>query len=933
MLQFPSRLVWLLVSFSVPLCATGAELTGILRDNQGIGLSGISVTASIYLPEGSTQLVATTDAAGHFGISGDPGSWRIDVPAAELNARGYFSVPGPSLTVTGQSAVRLTTRKIDFTHRINGHLIDEAGQPLAGYSLRARIWENGALFETNAVTGTNGSFLIGATPAIWSLCCLEPPPGSMAENLVAERLVEVEITNAEKQVTFVAPAATSTISVTVSNLGGRDVVASAEAFGATFRLIQSVPCCLDAEINFRVFDGVWTISVANGRLLRAGTPPEPFSVAVTNGIVSVVLASVAQPPAAQQVQRVRTVTASGMIVSNTSVSVIDLLSSLPQPFGTPGVFDLRLPDGHWWLTATMATYPDWIGWRVSREVVIASNVPPPEVTLVFPEPEAGPQIVGTIRTSGGSGLSLRWVSLSMTEGGTNYDTSVVTDALGHFGIHVLPGRWQLQTDNGWCSLSSLVVVSNQDAEVNFEVLVPVSVAPVPVHFSAVDDGGPPLPEFWLDLGGPEYLMTNASPGIELLLRPGIFHASLGSRANIGDPYTLFPSFTWQLSPGMGTNLILAPRQTPARIEGRLRDEEGRLLLSGYGAAWTSVNGTNFWAYGSIASGYFSLNVFPGEWQVGASVAGYPSVGVAENAKFPSGRSPNPSPPRSYYTTPTPRWIRVSNDLARCDFVATNVPIQPAVTLDVAVIREDGSNLGGIAVTAVSLAGVQTGSTDEMGVASLAVPPGRLTISARLAYDNFTYKPLLWPAISLDITAPSNHVVLIVRQATSCITGTISNAPALGLQPQLFSSAEVNGTNYLIEGCPDSTGHYCLPAVSSLWTVWIDDSSLADFGIQSVAPREVTVPPTGQALSVDFVLAPIAGDFREARFMKPVLLPNGALQLEFRGQTALSWRVERSGNLNDWMPVALGATVNGTFVIQEPLAASDPAAFYRAVWVR
>src|SRR5260221_13306857 len=92
----------------------------------------------------------------------------------------------------------------------------------------------------------------------------------------------------------------------------------------------------------------------------------------------------------------------------------------PQPFGTPGVFDLLLPDGRWRLTATTATYPDGIGWRVSREVVIASNAPPPDVTLGIPEPQAGPQLVGTIRTPAGLGLVLSAGSLSMTEGGTNY---------------------------------------------------------------------------------------------------------------------------------------------------------------------------------------------------------------------------------------------------------------------------------------------------------------------------------------------------------------------------------------------------------------------------------------------------------------------------------------------------------------------------------
>lgn len=944
MRRSPSCLLFLSLSLGALHDAPAAALTGVLRDNQGIGLSNISVNANIYFSEGFTQRVATTDAAGHFSIAGESGSWGIDVPAAELNARGFFSVSGPSLTVTGQSALRLTTRKIDFTHRIAGCLMDEAGQPLAGYSLRARIWENNALYETNAVTGTNGSFIIGAVPAVWSLCCLEPPPESMIERVFGERLVEVEVTNIEKQVSFVAPTATATISVTVSNLYGWDVVASAEAFATTHRLTQFVPCCVDSVLNVRVFGGVWTISVTNSDPLgptQPGTPPEPVSVAVTNGVVSVVLNGVRQPTPTQQVQRVRTVTSSGMTVSNATVSVANLFSLLPpsppsQPPRPPGVFDLRLPEGRWRLSATTATYPDWTGWRVSREVVIASNVPPPEVTLVFPEPDAGPRIVGTVRTPGGSGLPSRSVSLRMADAGTNYSVSVITDSLGHFGIHVMPGRWQVETYSGLCPLSSVIVVSNQDAEVDFDVLLPASGTAVPVNVSVVDDGGPPVPESWLNLhSGFGHIKTNASPSIELSLRHGVWHASVQAPIYIGgtDPYTLFPSFTWQFSPGVATNLVLVMRSTPARIEGRLRDEQGRLLLSGYGAAWTSVNGTNFWAYGAIASGYFSLNVFPGEWQVGASVSGYPSVGMAENVVFAVPGRPGGSQPTSYYTTPPPRWIRVSNELVWCDFVATNVPIPAVVTLAVTVVREDAGNLSGLDVSAFGPAGGQTRPTDENGLALLAVPPGRLTISARLASGNFTYEPLLWPTLSLDIVAPSNHLALIIRQPTSCISGTISNGPALGLHPQLFSTAQVDGTNYLVTGCPDSAGHYCVPTIPGLWTVRLDDGSLNDYGLQSVAPRDVTVPSTGQPPAVDFVLSPITGDFRRAGFLNPVLLPNGALQLELHGQAALSWRVERSENLIDWIPVSVQATVNGIFIIQEPLAPSGLLAFYRAVWSR
>src|SRR5204862_5433147 len=113
---------------------------------------------------------------------------------------------------------------------IAGHLVDEGGQPLPGCSLRARIWENNALFETNAVTGADGAFVVAAVPAVWSFCCLEPATNSGVPRVLGERLVEVHETNIERQIVFTAPTATSTLSVTLSNLAGCDVVAETERF-------------------------------------------------------------------------------------------------------------------------------------------------------------------------------------------------------------------------------------------------------------------------------------------------------------------------------------------------------------------------------------------------------------------------------------------------------------------------------------------------------------------------------------------------------------------------------------------------------------------------------------------------------------------------------------------------------------------------------
>jgi len=930
-----TRLLWLVLSLvASPLCTTGAEVSGFLRDNQGNGLVGISVEANVFsISNGFTQPVTTTDASGHFRLVDNAGWWTVSVPASELNGRGYFSVADANLTVTDQSELRFTTRKLDFTHRITGRIIDQAGQPLAGYSLYANISENNAQFETNAVMNANGEFVIAAVPAIWSLKVDR-------SHFFNEKLVEVQLTNLETNVTFVAPAATSIMFITATNLGRVDVVASTEAFGETYHLVGSL--LSPGVLNFLAFDGIWTVSATNHDYGgQSSASLSPVSVTVTNGSGSLLLSG----PVfgiTQQVQRVRTLTTSGEVVSNASVYAFQAgrlfgISPPPQFNGTPGVFDLQVAPGRWTLTATIQGVPDSISWYVSREVTIVSNIAPPDVTLVFPDPLIGPRIFGTVRTPAGAGVPSIPVYLYVADPGTNYSVwGLITDPSGHFDIHVLPGRWRIEIPSGYCPQPSFVVVSNQDTQVDFDRMLPISGAPVNVNVSTLCEDGSPVPEPWISMYSVlDYRQTNASSNFEWLLRPGIWHAS--SFFSPADTYMLSPSsFTWQLSPVAATNLIFVVRRTSARIEGRLRDDQGRLLLSGYAAAWTRVNGTNFLSHGAIASGYFSLNVFPGEWQVGVSVSSYPTVGAVENVIIPSGRDPNTAEPTTYFTTPPLRWIRVSNDLVRCEFVTTNLPIPASVTLAVSVLREDGSGVHGLTVIAYSATVYQTtASTDNNGLALLSVAPGPLMIDT-LGYDNpadelLADRSLLWPTLSRDITAPSNHVALLLREPSSYVCGTVSNASSMGVQP-VTASAELSGTNYNTSACWDIDGHYCLPVLTGLWTVQIWDVFLNDFGLQGLPRRDVNVPITGHVPPVDFVLSPLVGDFREAHLKKPLLLPNGALQLELNGQAALSWRVERSSNLIDWTPIASKYSAHGSIIIEDPTSASNSPTFYRAVWI-
>lgn len=923
--------------------AAGGQLSGLVQDNLGHGLSNLTVKASFYDSiSGSTQAVTNTDASGHFSLSGESDSWDVEIAPGALNARGYLSVSKQRVYVSGDTRVRFTTRRLDFTHRIVGQLVDEAGFPLAGYSLRARITENNALFETNVMTGNDGTFLIAATPAVWTFRGLAPPQGMGTVRVFGDQPVEVDVTNMQKQVTLTAPSVASTILVATTNLGGWDIAVETEAFGQNYRLLQTVPTGVQTvPLAFHVFNGVWRVSVTNSdpaRVLPSVTLPMPREVAVTNLGVSLMLAGITTPAPALFSQRIRLVTTSGTAVTNAAVSAssgtefpgypLPPQPLPPQPNGTPGVIDLRLLAGRWTIIASTRSF--FAGWDISREVVITPNSPLPEVTLVFPEPDVGPRLFGTLTAAGAPPEGSHLVSLRHTSSETNYLATLLTDGLGRFGTNVPPGNWQVQTYAN-CPLASAVDVSNQDVEVNFEYLIPAPGQSIPVSLRVVDDRGEAATDVWVNLFGFDSQYLHADPVLSHPLPPAIWSATLDEPFYVGatPTYRLNPSLKWQLPPdATSTNLVLVTRHTTSRIDGRLRDEQGRLLLSGNAAAWTSVNGTNYSVSGTIASGYFSLNVFPGEWQVGAAFSGNPDVGAYPGV---ARAAPTTLAPLSLYTKPASQFVRVTNEVVRCEFVATNIP--DLVTLSITVVREDGGPVGGLNIVATSPVTSRFSPSDLDGKATFSVAPGPYLISARPGFYEVIVDPQLWPVYSANVVAPSNHVVLVARRPRTCIPGGIFNAPSLGLQPQLLVSTEAHGTNYSIIVCPDTDGTFCAPVFPGQWTVAISSSTLPGNGIQTVAPREVTVSQIGSPPRADFSLVPITGDFRSARFLSPVRLPDGRVRLQLDGQAPLTWRIERSENLRDWSIVAIKSAAYRPLAFEDPSAPSRGAAFYRAVWVR
>jgi len=145
-------------------------------------------------------------------------------------------------------------------------------------------------------------------------------------------------------------------------------------------------------------------------------------VLVTNGSGSVLLSGPVSSGITQQVQRVRTLTTSGEVISNASVLrnsgrpivrhfTPTPVSTVRQEFLTPGnsgpvdshchnLMDIPI--------RSLGTCPRYHGSVQHRS---------PEVTLVFPDLLVGPRIFGTVRTPTGAGVPSIPVSLNMADPG------------------------------------------------------------------------------------------------------------------------------------------------------------------------------------------------------------------------------------------------------------------------------------------------------------------------------------------------------------------------------------------------------------------------------------------------------------------------------------------------------------------------------------
>src|SRR5207245_2333329 len=143
------------------------------------------------------------------------------------------------------------------------------------------------------------------------------------------------------------------------------------------------------------------------------------------------------------------------------------------------------------------------------------------------------------------------------------------------------------------------------------------------------------------------------------------------------------------------------------------------------------------------------------------------------------------------------------------------------------------------------------------------------------------------------------------------------------------SATLQNTSYLVATTTDGDGFFALDVMDGSWLVSVENQTVNALGLQSLAPRSITVAGADQEIT--FAAERIVGDGR-IPILTASRLSDGTLQLNVASQTALPYRIDASSNLLDWTPVFTNTTVTGSFTFTNRLSAAARSQFFRAVLV-
>jgi len=187
-----------------------AMICGTVKDNHGVGLSGIILDASLANVD-SSDIAPTTDSNGNFTIPVTSGTWTVNLSSDYINANNWVGTSGSTETISnGQAITNVVFRVAAGTGTMSGIVLDSGSNPVTSTNVYASDTINGINYNATASTDSNGNYSFPIMSGTWNV--------GVSSNITFNNQT-VTVTAPLTTVNFAPPPVTAHLTGTVTNNG------------------------------------------------------------------------------------------------------------------------------------------------------------------------------------------------------------------------------------------------------------------------------------------------------------------------------------------------------------------------------------------------------------------------------------------------------------------------------------------------------------------------------------------------------------------------------------------------------------------------------------------------------------------------------------------------------------------------------------------
>ena len=522
---------------------------------------------------------------------------------------------------------------------------------------------------------------------------------------------------------------------------------------------------------------------------------------------------------------------------------------------TNGNFSARVTASQWEIQYDSDQLPA-LGYAQFQDHPAASTTSGNVANLNLPIPKGTALFYGTVRDP--QSRPLVGVPLFLEESNGQYEGDGVTDQSGNYVVAVVAGHWDNGPDNGgnlayanyvFSELSGALIADGQAVRADFLGIIATN----RISGYLKDDSNHPISNVWIwaaatinDADFHAGAETDASGYYQFNVCNGQWWVGVncaGGSSSLGSQY-LCPNSQSVTITNNNATVNFTAQLAPSQITGYVRDGLNNPAANVGVYAYMPINGASTGAT-TDSSGYYSLSVANGEWNVGLSCCG-------DHGLSPLG-----------FLCVGEQSITVDNSNGAVDFSVTRPPYQITGHLrdtsnnpipNVDVYAYGTTNNSACTTTAADGAYTLNVSSDdwyvEMNCGELN-SLGCLCISGK----------------SVTVSTASVVLDFIALRAPYTISGWVRDS---GDQPirnlYVYAYTTIGGGNFQSYFWTDYNGNYSLPVADGQWYVGIDCGGLSG---DYQCPSEVTVNIAGANVVTNFTLLPQVKDVLNYYVMKVV----------------------------------------------------------------